>query len=122
MSYYDTAQYLGDTGHALFDVAVHYYHVKQASRRLGAAVAKHEALYARSRAMSAIKLATLVLRVGDPVEGASIGHQSLGALGRLRSARTAHVVAELDRATAVHAQLCEVVGLRRDLTTVGVRR
>ncbi|MGL5810648.1 MAG: XRE family transcriptional regulator, partial [Nocardioides sp.] len=61
MAYYDEAQHLGDTGHALADVAVCGGYVMEAGRRLGAAVALHGPAFARSRGMSGLKLATLAL-------------------------------------------------------------
>jgi hypothetical protein len=118
MSYYDTAQHLGDTGHALFDLAVHGHYVKEATRRLTAAVAGHQPLYVRSRAMSGMKLATLTLRAGDPVEGAAIGNTALSDLDHLRSARTVQVVIGLDRAAVPHTRLPEVARLRYDLAEV----
>lgn len=118
MSYYDTAQHLGDTGHALFDLALHGYHVREATRRLTAAVAGHQPLYVRSKAMSGMKLATLTLRSGDPVEGAGIGHTALGNLDHLRSARAVQVMVALDGAAASHARLPEVASLRHELAEV----
>jgi hypothetical protein len=118
MAYYDVAQHLGDTGHALFDLAVHGHHTRAAARRLGAAVAGHQPLYVRSRAMSGVKLATLALRTGDPREGAEIGRRALVDLGQLHSARTLQVVAALDVAAVPHTRLPEVAQLRQDLLKV----
>jgi hypothetical protein len=118
MSYYDTAQHLGDTGHALFDLAVHGNYAKEASRRLAAAVAGHEPRYVRSKAMSGMKLATLTFRAGDPVDAAEIGHRALAVLGHLHSARALQVAAALDHAAVPHARLGEVAQLRRTLAEV----
>jgi hypothetical protein len=118
MAYYDLAQHLGDTGHALFDLAVHGHHPKQAARRLGSAVAGHQPVYVRSRAMSGLKLATLALRTGDPREGAEIGRRALVDLGQLHSARTVQVVGALDVAAVPHTRLPEVAQLRQELVKV----
>jgi hypothetical protein len=68
--------------------------------------------------MSGMKLATLTLRTGDPVEGAEIGHAALNDLDHLRSARTVQVVAALDQATVPHTRLPEVAHLRHNLAEV----
>ncbi|MBV8932221.1 MAG: XRE family transcriptional regulator, partial [Kutzneria sp.] len=71
MAYYDAAQHQGDTGHALFDLAVHGRSTSEAITRLSAAVAGHTAAFARSRAISQTKLASLTMATGDPVEAAT---------------------------------------------------
>ncbi len=75
MAYYDAAQHSGDTGHALFDVALDGQFVGEARHRLEAAVAGHTAAFVRSRAISGIKLASLTMATGDPVEAASLARQ-----------------------------------------------
>jgi hypothetical protein len=60
MAYYDDAQHHGDTGHALFDLVIHGT-VAPAGERLAQAVHGHTDAYARSRAISGTKLATLVM-------------------------------------------------------------
>src|SRR5439155_5124970 len=76
MRYYDSAQHSGDTGHALWDLAVHGHFVGEARSRLAAAVSGHGDAYARSRAISGTKLASLVMVTGDPCEAASIGSRA----------------------------------------------
>lgn len=118
MAYYDVAQHLGDTGHALFDLAVHGHHVAEATRRLAAAVAGHRPLYARAKAFSGLKLATLTLRTGDPGEGAHVGQQALMGLGDVHSARALQVLSALDTAAIPHTRLVEVARLRHDLAEI----
>ncbi|MFF0458687.1 hypothetical protein, partial [Nocardia africana] len=65
MRYYDLAQHSGDTGHALYDLAMRGRFAAEAQRRLAAAVEGHTDAYIRARAMSGIKLSSLVMAVGD---------------------------------------------------------
>lgn len=97
MRYYDSAQHAGDTGHALFDIAVHGSFVGEARDRLAAAVNGHADAAARSRTMSTIKLASLVMATGDPDEATTIAGQALGRARDLKSQRAAEDIAELRR-------------------------
>ncbi|WP_169812804.1 helix-turn-helix domain-containing protein [Nocardia salmonicida] len=95
MHYYDHAQHAGDTGHALFDIAIHGSFVSEARTRLSTAVQGHTDLAARSRTMSSIKLASLVMATGDPDEAKSIGSAALTGANALHSRRAAEDVQEL---------------------------
>ncbi len=83
--YYDAAQHAGDTGHALWDVAVHGHFITEARHRLSMAVIGHGEEFARARAMSQIKLSSLVMVTGDPCEAALIGGQALDKASTIRS-------------------------------------
>jgi len=76
MAYYDHAQHVGDTGHALFDLAVHGCRPVEAAARLSDAVTGHTDAYARSRAISQTKLATLTMATRDLAEAAAL-HQRI---------------------------------------------
>jgi hypothetical protein len=90
LAYYDNAQHHGDTGHALYDLAVTgLIPAQQAAHRLQVAVAEHPDAYRRSRAMSGSKLAALLTITGDPAEAAVIGNIALDDVGRVRSRRAA---------------------------------
>jgi hypothetical protein len=102
MRYYDGAQHAGDTGHALYDLAMCGQFASEARERLAAAVAGHSVEYARSRAISGIKLASLTMRVGDPDEAVSIGSRALDDAGKITSRRAAEDLRELARNSAVH--------------------
>jgi hypothetical protein len=112
MSYYDAAQHSGDTGHALFDLALDGKFASEASTRLATAVDGHTAPYARSRAISGIKLASLTMRTGDPVEAAGIGVRALEAAGTITSRRAADDLRELRSFAARHQRVPEVAELR----------
>lgn len=95
MAYYDAAQHAGDTGHALWDLGVNGKFVEQARCRLSAAVAGHSDDYARSRAISGIKLSSLEAVRGDPEEAVVLGFRALDDLGAVRSRRAAADLEEL---------------------------
>ncbi|MEV8630911.1 hypothetical protein AB0395_04570 [Streptosporangium sp. NPDC051023] len=118
MRYYDAAQHAGDTGHALFDLAVNGRFVGEASDRLSAAVAGHGDIYARSRAFSGIKLASLTMVTGAPEEAAAIGTRALRDAATVRSGRTADELRELHRLAVPHERLSEVAELRHRIVEV----
>lgn len=119
MRYYDQAQHLGDTGHALWDLAVRHGEAEQdASGRLAGAVAGHTDTYTRSRAMSGIKLASLTMTVGDPQEAAVIGEQALRDARSLRSRRAADDLRDLARRATAYEGVHEVASLHHDIRTV----
>lgn len=118
MRYYDAAQHAGDTGHALFDLAINGQFVSEASNRLSAAVAGHGDTYARSRAFSGIKLASLTMTTGAPEEAAVIGTRALRDAATVRSRRAADELRELHRFAAPHNRLTEVAGLRHRIVDV----
>lgn len=117
MAYYDQAQHLGDTGHALFDLAISGRFVTEARHRLKAAVDGHTAPFVRSRAISGIKLASLTMATGDPVEAATFGKAALIDAGHIRSRRAADDLRELRMLAAPHANASEVEELRVLIST-----
>ncbi|MGW4423255.1 hypothetical protein [Streptosporangium sp. NPDC004631] len=118
MRYYDAAQHAGDTGHALFDLAVHGRFISEASGRLSAAVAGHGDAYIRSRAFSAIKLASLTMATGAPEEAAAIGTRALSDASTVRSRRAADELRELHRHAAPYEHITEVAELRHRVVEV----
>ncbi|MFD9701351.1 XRE family transcriptional regulator [Lentzea sp. NPDC059081] len=118
MAYYDAAQHAGDTGHALFDLAVHDRSPAEATARLSAAVAGHTAAFARSRAISQIKLSSLTMATGDPREAVAIGTAALDSVGTIRSRRAADDLCELARIGTRHQTVHEVGVLRHRITTL----
>jgi hypothetical protein len=118
MAYYDHAQHVGDTGHALFDLAVDGHFVSEATSRLAAAVFGHTDAYARSRAISGIKLASLTMRTGDPAEAAAIGSRAVTEVGTVRSRRAVDDLRELRAFARPHQKVTEVAELRHAIGTV----
>ena len=87
LCFYDYAQHQGDTGHALYDMALAGYQPNEALGRLRAAVDGHGDDYARSRAFSRAKLSCLQLRVGQVDEGVELGFQSVVDIEVMHSKR-----------------------------------
>lgn len=117
MLYYDAAQHAGDTGHALWDIGVDGHFVTEARHRLSAAVIGHGDEFARARAISQTKLASLVMATGDPVEAATAGQQALNWAGTIRSRRAADDLRDLRRFGEPHGRLTEVEELRQRIGT-----
>ena len=118
MTYYDHAQHHGDTGHALFDLAMRGACQSKAVQRLHTAVEGHTDGYARSRAISGTKLATVTMATGDPREAVAIGNRALDDAGHLRSRRTISDLHELRRTAQRHVAIPEVAELRNRISTV----
>jgi hypothetical protein len=120
MAYYDLAQHVGDTGHALFDLAIRNdKHAPEAARRLEGAVTGHGDTFARSRAISQTKLASLLMKTGDPSEAATVGAAALAAAGQIHSRRAADDVRELGSFATPHETIDEVAELRQNIRLVG---
>ncbi|MGH3908531.1 MAG: hypothetical protein ACRDTE_30745 [Pseudonocardiaceae bacterium] len=118
MAYYDAAQHNGDTGHALFDLAVQGRSGTEATTRLTAAAAGHTAAFTRSRAIAATKLASLTMVIGDPSQAAATGHAALDTAATIRSHRAADDLRELARYALRHQQLREVAALRQRINNL----
>ncbi|MGH3973500.1 MAG: XRE family transcriptional regulator [Pseudonocardiaceae bacterium] len=115
---YNAAFLAGNTGHALFDLAILGYHPAQATDRLAAAAAGHTTGHARSRALCVTKLASLTMATGDPLQAATIGHATLDVAGTVRSRRVSDDLRELARYAAKHQHLDEVAHLRHRIATL----
>lgn len=112
MFYYDTAKYLGDTGHALCHVAMTGKFFFEATNRLTQAVAGHTDSNARLRTFSEISLASLIMVTGDPHEASEIGRRALASAGTIRSRRVADDLRQLRTLAAPHERITEVAELR----------
>lgn len=115
MQYYDEAQHSGDTGHALFDLAVEGQYVSEALERLQLAVDRHSGAYLRSKSMSALKVASLLFAAGDPHQAVAIASQSLPELSSIGSGRVVDQLHELRRFSLVYSRDPEVEQLRREV-------
>jgi hypothetical protein len=114
MAWYDHAQHHGDTGHALFDLAVAGRRT-QAAQRLAYSIANHTPEYVRSRTMSQIKLASLTMASSDPDQAAAIGAGALAPATSIRSHRVVEDLRELDRYASRHPKVPAVAALRAQL-------
>lgn len=121
MNYYDHAQHHGDTGHALWDLAVLHQHTPAANRareRLHIAVQGHDDTYRRSRAISGTKLASLLMR-SDREHGADVAMAALHDAGTVRSRRAQDDLLELASTAHNHGShqlsaLIEIVATDRN--------
>jgi len=112
MAYYDAAQHSGDTGHSLFDLALSGRFATEARSRLHAVVDGHTEAFVRSRAMAGIKLASLTMAKGDPLEAVSFGTVALQEAGHIRSRRAADDLRELAGLAEPHGKATAVEELR----------
>jgi hypothetical protein len=121
MSFYDHAQHQGDTGHALWDVSIRG-RPTQAGQRLAYSVVHHGPEFARSRAISRTKLASLLMVTGDPRQAAALGHKALDSAGSLRSRRAIDDLWQLSRFAERHPKIKETAELRARITeTLGTK-
>lgn len=120
MRYYDAAQHAGDTGHALWDIAVLGHFNTEARHRLSLAVTGHGEEFARARTMSQIKLSSLIMVTGDPCEAAVIGGKALDAVSTIRSRRAADDMRDLRRFGEPHERITEVAELIHRIGTAVV--
>lgn len=119
MGYYDAAQHAGDTGHALWDLAVTDIHpARPAVDRLSAAVEGHDDAYARSRAISGVKLASLLMHQREVERGISAADRALDDMGRVRSRRAEDDLRELHDIAGHVAPERDVTELRERIATL----
>ncbi|MGH3753108.1 MAG: XRE family transcriptional regulator [Pseudonocardiaceae bacterium] len=108
----------GNTGQALFDLAILDHDPAQATDRLTAAAAGLTVGHPRSRTIYVTKLASLTMATGDPIQAAAIGHAALDAAGTIHSRRVTDDLRELARYAADHQHLDEVAHLRHRITAL----
>lgn len=116
--YFDAAEHAGDTGHALADLATPHRFQAEASDRLRTAVAGHRAGDARSRAFCQLRLASMLMTVGDPHEAASIGAEALSVVSTIQSRRLGNHLRDLRRASGPHETITAVAELCERIDTV----
>uniref|UniRef100_UPI003CF2A08A hypothetical protein n=1 Tax=Pseudomonas aeruginosa TaxID=287 RepID=UPI003CF2A08A len=88
----------------------------QAVIRFERAVDGHGPGFARSKAISCTKLASLVMHRGDPHEAAKIGSQALALGTGITSLRATDDLRELGRYAARHPRLPAARDLREQIT------
>jgi len=100
--FYTFAQLNGDTGHALYDIAVRGAQITEARHRLRVAIESYSESWARSRAFCLAREAVLTLQHGEAAEGAELGMLAVQEAQRIGSARLAtdvraiHAASEID--------------------------
>jgi len=111
ISYYDDAEHYGSTGRALIPCALKQRDPKYVAPRLEKAIRLHDEQHPRSRTFSRTRLASLIMKVGDPREGAAIGHVALQEATALRSSRLRSEIKHLASISVAHHTISEVAGL-----------
>lgn len=94
--FYDDAQFFGDTGHALYPLALAGRNV-DAVRRLRLAIELHDVSDARGKAFSVIKLATLQTQLDSAESASPAVAAAIAAVKRLRSGRALDYLGDLGR-------------------------
>jgi transcriptional regulator with XRE-family HTH domain len=112
--YYNEAEHQGSTGRALLPIAVSR-NQDIAAARLEAAVRLHDDCHPRSRAFSRTRLASLLMRTGDPREATTVGNAVLAEASSLRSSRLRAEIEHLGVLAADHEDIPEVADLRREI-------
>ncbi|MFJ3405428.1 hypothetical protein [Promicromonospora sp. NPDC090134] len=119
MAYYDHAQHNGDTGHALYELAIHDVHVEEATSRLATAVDEHPDAYIRSRSFSGFKLAALTMRTGDPHQATKIAEKAVQDAAGVRSERLRRTALEITSPATHHQRHDDVAAMLTSLRKVG---
>ena len=90
--------------------------VAETRNRLTTAIATRTEGRARTR--NQIRLTSLIMATGDPVEAAVLGTQALDWAGPLRSRRAVDDLRDLRRLAEPHARLTEVADLHDRIRTM----
>ena len=118
MAFWNAAMHAGNTGQALFDLAILSRDPDAATDRLTTAIVGYSAVQARPRAICLTRLASLTMATGDPLQAVALGHEALEAAGNIRSRRAIDDLRELSQYAAAHQDLEEVAHLRRGIATL----
>ncbi|MFE6052539.1 helix-turn-helix domain-containing protein [Kitasatospora sp. NPDC056446] len=120
MTYYDEAQHHGDSGHAVYDLALAGNTVDDALDRLRTAVDGHSQPFTRSRTFSRTKLAGLLLVMGYPDAALPEAERAVAEASQLRSHRAVRDLQDLAKLALRYEQHSRLQSLRlRIATTVG---
>ena len=115
ISYYDEAEHKGSTARAFLPIAVRTRDLGMAVPRLQEAVRLHDDDHPRSRLFSRTRLASLVMKIGDPREAACIGQVAVTEASAVRSTRLRSELERLASLAAVHEKIAEVAELRHEI-------
>ena len=117
MASYTEARHLGFSGSSLWELGMRGQFVAETRNRMSTAAAiGTEGL--RARTGGQLKLASLIITTGDPLEAAALGTQALDGMGSLHSQRTTHKLRELRHLSAPHTHLPEIADLRHRIGTI----
>ena len=116
VAFYSSAQLAGDSGHALWPLALRGQHVHTAADRLRRAADSYPVGYARSRTLGLTRLASLTFAQGDPAEAVGVATDALDGTGSVQSHRVADNLIALRRVARRHRGVPGVAPLRQRIT------
>ena len=116
ISYYSEAEHQGSTGKALIAMAKDSNDLNHIAPRLERAIQLHDEHHPRSRAFSRTRLASIVMKIGDPSEAASIGSVALAEASTLRFTRLRKELENLATLGERHAGVPAVADLQHQIT------
>jgi hypothetical protein len=116
VAFYSSAQLAGDSGHALWPLALRGQHVHTAADRLRRAADSYPVGYARSRTLGLTRLASLTFAQGDPAEAVGVATDALDETGSVQSHRVADNLIALRRVARRHRGVPGVAPLRQRIT------
>jgi len=116
VAFYSSAQLAGDSGHALWPLALRGQHVHTAADRLRRATDSYPVGYARSRTLGLTRLASLTFAQGDPAEAVGVATDALDGTGSVQSHRVADNLIALRRVARRHRGVPGVAPLRQRIT------
>lgn len=112
-SHYTVAEHYAETGHAYAALAVlDRRFVREADTRLTTAISEFTSTYSRSRVFSQVRLASLTMKTGDPIQAGLLGKSALATASNIRSGRLTDTFQELRRLAEPHKRVPEVADLR----------
>lgn len=104
LGFYGAGEHAGTTSDALYLAAVSTDVEPRGARgRLEAAIAEHGDAYQRSRVLTQLRLAVLVMRHGNPDEAAAIGTDAVANASAVRSGRVGSYFRTLHGVARTHA-------------------
>ena len=115
MASYNEARHLGFGGNVLWELGMQGQFVAETRNRLTTAIATRKG---RARTRNQIRLASMIMTTGDPIEATALGTQALDGAATLRSRRATHDLHDLRCLCEPHAHLTEVAELRHRIGTV----
>lgn len=116
MASYTEARHLGFSGNVLWELGMHGQFVAETRNRLITGITTRAEGRARTR--NQIRLASLIMVIGDPIEAAALGAQALDWAGPLRSRRAIDDLRDLRRLAQPHVKLTDIADLRSRIGAV----
>ncbi|MCA1702922.1 MAG: hypothetical protein LC808_06465 [Actinobacteria bacterium] len=118
ITYYSPAHLERDLGRALLYLAVNGGDYRPAQQRLSTAVERFPTQLSRGKTLAMANLAHLTMARDDPAQAVALGHQTLDALGSIRSDRVFQSLRQLREAGTQHRAMPAVRELNQRVDQV----